>query len=260
MRYWPDMPKAQKEDTQMRPPTEADPATLRRFADLAAELGFKSDQITDWQEFPGRPNAPTEHLWSGPNLVTSGKGVLIKKRCGKPITLEFEEDQQFLFVNHLHDGRQDHGKNVTSFFVRKSIYLAFFGKPSAAHDIGQTGDPPQSVGGSPRGSGIGESNYSVNDNTNQSQRSSEHAMENYNGLLTLYQQRGARSEPDTRSITTEEGGAERVEISIDVSMQGWLEDQERERLDIVEQERLNKNDWNKNDWNKNRWNKNGSSD
>ncbi|PVH78800.1 hypothetical protein DL98DRAFT_655841 [Cadophora sp. DSE1049] len=192
----------------MKPPTEADPATLRSFADLAAELGFKSDQITDLQEFPGRPNAPTEHPRSRPALVTSGKGVHVKKRYRKQSTLEFLEDRQFLFVNHLHDERQEQGKSVTSFFVRKSVYLAFFGRPSAAYDIGQTDDPPQS-----------------------SQQSSEHVIENYNGILSLYQQRGARSEPHARSNITEEGGAERAEGSIDVSMQDWLED---------------KNDWNKN--------------
>jgi len=61
-------------------------------------------------------------------------------------------------------------------------------------------------------------------------------MENYNGILSLYQQRGARSEPRARSTITEEGGAERAEGSIDVSMQDWLEDQKRERLDIERQE------------------------
>jgi len=172
MRDWPDMPREpQKEDTQIKPPTEADSATLRNFADLAAELGFKSNQITDLQEFPGRPNALTEHPQSRLNPVTSRKGVHIKKRFRKQSTREFKEDRQFLFVNHLHNKRQEHGKTFTSFFVRKSVYLAFFGKPSAAHDIGQTGDHPQSVSGSLQGSGIDESNYLLNDNTNQSQRS-----------------------------------------------------------------------------------------
>ena len=83
MRYWPDMPREpQKEDPQMKPPTKADSATIRNFADLAAELGFKSDQITDLKQYPGRGNAPTEHPHSRSSLVTSGKGVHINKRCG----------------------------------------------------------------------------------------------------------------------------------------------------------------------------------
>ena len=85
----------------MKPPTKADSAILRNFADLAAELGFKSDQITDLKKYPGRGNAPKEHPQSRSNLVTAGKGVHISKRCGKPSTREFKEDRQFLFINHL---------------------------------------------------------------------------------------------------------------------------------------------------------------
>jgi len=55
-------------------------------------------------------------------------------------------------------------------------------------------------------------------------------MENYNSILTLYQQR-ARSKPRARSNITEEGGPERAEISINMSMQDWLEEQQRGRLD-----------------------------
>jgi hypothetical protein len=44
MRDWPDMPKEpEKEDPRMKAPTRANLATLRRFADLATELGFHSD-------------------------------------------------------------------------------------------------------------------------------------------------------------------------------------------------------------------------
>ncbi|KAH9216664.1 hypothetical protein DL95DRAFT_407399 [Leptodontidium sp. 2 PMI_412] len=48
-------------------------------------------------------------------------------------------------------------------------------------------------------------------------------------------QRGAKGEPRARSNIIEKGPAERAEGSIDVSIQDWLEDQERQRL---EQERL----------------------
>ncbi|CAG8978002.1 hypothetical protein HYALB_00000671 [Hymenoscyphus albidus] len=237
MRNWPNMPKEPgTEDPQMKTPIKADLDTLRRFADLAAELGFKSDQITNLQQHPESGNAPTEHPQSRPILVTSGKGVPVKKRCWKPSTREFKEDQQFLFINHLHDERQEQGSSVTSLFVRKSVYLAFFGKPSATHDIGQTDDPPQSVGGSPQASGIHESTFSPNDNTRQSERSTEHSGENYDGILTLYQQREARSEQSARSNITEEEATEPSEGTVDVdSMQDWLEEQERERK---EQERL----------------------
>lgn len=83
MRHWPDMPKEPEiEDPQMKAPTKADEATLGHFADLAAELGFHSDQITDLQQYSGRGDAPAEYHQSNPILVTSGKGVHVKKGAG----------------------------------------------------------------------------------------------------------------------------------------------------------------------------------
>ena len=61
-------------------------------------------------------------------------------------------------------------------------------------------------------------------------------MEYYDGILTLYQQRDARSEQRAGSNLPEERAAERAEGSIDVdSMQDCSEEQEQERR---EQERL----------------------
>jgi hypothetical protein len=67
-----------------------------------------------------------------PFLVTSGTGVPINKRCGPPQDEAYKEDRDFLFINHLHDEREARGESITSFFVKRSIYLGVFGKPTRA--------------------------------------------------------------------------------------------------------------------------------
>ncbi|ELR09839.1 hypothetical protein GMDG_04322, partial [Pseudogymnoascus destructans 20631-21] len=130
MRHFADMPKEPvKEGRMMQPAAIADRAVLRRFADLADQLGFTSTRIKHLQQYPAalaKQTPPSEH----PPLVTSGSGVGIARRCGTPLRLKFNEDRKFWFINHLHDERDQQGKGITNFFVRKQVYLAFFGWPT----------------------------------------------------------------------------------------------------------------------------------
>ncbi|ELR06586.1 hypothetical protein VC83_05451 [Pseudogymnoascus destructans] len=130
MRHFADMPKEPvKEDRVMQPAAIADRAVLRRFADLADQLGFTSPRIKHLQQYPtalAEQTPPSEH----PPLVTSGSGVGIAHRCGTPLRPKFNEDRKFWFINHLHDEREQQGNAITNFFVRKQIYLAFFGWPT----------------------------------------------------------------------------------------------------------------------------------
>ena len=130
MRHFADMPKEPvKEDRVMQPAAMADRAVLRRFADLADQLGFTSPRIKHLQQYPAalaEQAPPSEH----PPLITSGSGVGIAHRCGTPLRPKFNEDRKFWFINHLHDEREQQGKGITNFFVRKQVYLAFFGWPT----------------------------------------------------------------------------------------------------------------------------------
>jgi hypothetical protein len=54
------------------------------------------------------------------------------KRCGIPRTQDYEQDQPLLFLDNLHDYKEETGGQMTSFFIRRSVYLAFFGEPSQA--------------------------------------------------------------------------------------------------------------------------------
>ena len=50
------------------------------------------------------------------------------KRCGLPILRHHETDRKLLFIDNLH--REVERQGITSFFIRRSVYLAFFGLPA----------------------------------------------------------------------------------------------------------------------------------
>lgn len=133
MRHYSKMPKSPKSSTRkelmMRPTTHADPTALREFAELAERLGFESPEITDLKQHPTTrvPRSQTEP--PEPFLVTDGAGVEKKWRSGLPSTEQYLEDSKHLFINYLHHKNEEQGEGITSFFVRKSIYSAFFGRP-----------------------------------------------------------------------------------------------------------------------------------
>ena len=72
-----------------------------------------------------------------PLLVTSGPRVPRKQRCGLPNAQAHEEDCKFVFINNLHNESQEQGEGITSFFVLRSKYFAFFGRPKRT----SVGDP-----------------------------------------------------------------------------------------------------------------------
>ncbi|PVH72066.1 hypothetical protein DL98DRAFT_383223, partial [Cadophora sp. DSE1049] len=132
MRYYPAM-KADpvKENPVRMAPTKADPAVLRSLAELASRLGFDTPQIRELIRYPSLRTVRLDSSPSMPLHVTSGDGVAMDHRSGIPRTEAYEEDRVFLFVTQLHNEQQNWGEGITSFFVRKSVYLAFFGRPTS---------------------------------------------------------------------------------------------------------------------------------
>ena len=157
MRHYPRLPRETVgEDVVKQATAKADTAVLRRFADLASELGFDSPEITDLKRYPSSSATWEDDEQSRPLLVTTGPGLARAQRCGKPRSRAFEEDRNFLFIDHLHDERQDQSEGITSFFVRRSVYLAFFGRPTRTPSSGRGASnhsprspTPRSRGGSP---------------------------------------------------------------------------------------------------------------
>jgi Protein of unknown function (DUF3723) len=72
-----------------------------------------------------------------PLLVTSGPRVPRKQRYGLPNAQAYKEDRKFIFINNLHNESYKQGEGITSFFVLRSKYFAFFGRPKRT----SVGDP-----------------------------------------------------------------------------------------------------------------------
>ena len=132
MRHYLQMPRDLKgKELLARHTTNVDRTVLHEFADLAERLGFESAEITALKENPQMRDARNSSETSKPLLITDGAGVKKQRRCGLPSVEEYTKDSESLFINHLHNVDEEQGEGLTSFFVRKSIYLAFFGKPSS---------------------------------------------------------------------------------------------------------------------------------
>jgi len=129
MRHYLQMPREPKgKELLARLMVNTDETVLRDFADLADRLGFGSPEITALKQCPKSTVARARSERSKPLLVTDGAGEIKKRRCGLPRVEDYVEDGEFLFVNHLHNEEEEQGEGITSFFVRKSVYFAFFGR------------------------------------------------------------------------------------------------------------------------------------
>ena len=147
MRYYPYMPRDPiKEDAVKKATTRADQAVLRQLADLAYQLGFESTQIHALRQHSSSRIAGDDDPQFPPLHVTSGAGIEMRQRSGIPRTQAYKEDRYSLFINPLHDTQAYQGEGITSFFVRKSVYLAFFGRPDEASIIHSLRIPPFSSG------------------------------------------------------------------------------------------------------------------
>jgi hypothetical protein len=143
--------------------TSTNEKTLCEFGALTYRLGFESDQIRDLvQRSPDHEiarsallkarnqneyrydstafdryvetmveffNTASEVPESASLTKDQDYSDELPKRCGLPILQHHEADRELLFIDNLH-GKIEH-RGVTSFFIRRSVYLAFFGLPAS---------------------------------------------------------------------------------------------------------------------------------
>jgi hypothetical protein len=168
MRHFREMPaerKKRKKDLLAKAGCgKADEMVLHEFAALADQLGFVSEEIndltkrsSDWEiarsallkarkpdryeyddalfeahvgqiarMFSTAIPLPLEQL--SPALVSDDPDAS-GNRCGLPGEDAHKQDGKFLYMAALHTQRKEQGEGITSFFVRRSVYFAFFGKP-----------------------------------------------------------------------------------------------------------------------------------
>lgn len=102
---------------------------LYRLADLVEQLGFNSEKISNLKA------KYTSHAdrwsWSGrlkPAYVIDGSGESQKRRCACLFDLVYEQSKEFLFLDNMHNTDQSQGSSIQPVFVRRSVYLAYFGR------------------------------------------------------------------------------------------------------------------------------------
>ena len=62
-----------------------------------------------------------------PSLVCDGIGEEVKRRSGRPFRKAFEESAKFLTFDNMHMRDTDDAGELTPFFIRRDVYLSFFG-------------------------------------------------------------------------------------------------------------------------------------
>jgi len=127
MRHYLQMSRELKEKELLaRLMINTDETMLRDFADLADRLGFEFLEIIALKQCSKSTVARARSERSKSLLVTNGVDEIKKRRCELSRVENYVENDEFLFVNHLHNEKEKQSEEITSFFVRKFVYFAFF--------------------------------------------------------------------------------------------------------------------------------------
>jgi hypothetical protein len=151
-----------KEPDQPKPVVkEPDPIRLHQFADLASKLGFTSSKLQEMSSTKALEQAVHTYLLrtaeysSGgesledqvkqiqqalmtsegqtfnlqhPILTTDVYSQDLQHRCGRPFENAQKDAKKSVYIQWLYDSKETRGRYITSFFVQRSAFLAFFGE------------------------------------------------------------------------------------------------------------------------------------
>lgn len=71
---------------------------------------------------------PKKALTDQPTLIEPGSGESdLKRRCGRPYSRAFEQSARFLTLEHVHMAESIEIGGLSTFFIRRDVYLSFFG-------------------------------------------------------------------------------------------------------------------------------------
>ncbi|KUL83669.1 hypothetical protein ZTR_11069 [Talaromyces verruculosus] len=164
MRHYPKMPRDPTKPNRLAKASneKADEAVIYDMAVLAYKLGFRSTNITtlmdrspdaliaqdalltarksdryeyNADEYRGLVQRivecfskarPRQNSWTPRYLVQAAADP--KARCGLPSNEVQESDRRFLFLDHLHTAEAPVAETISTFYVRRCVYFAFFGR------------------------------------------------------------------------------------------------------------------------------------
>ena len=116
-------------ERKIRTTKDLDRSVLYGLADLAERLGFKSEKISDLKaEYSSHADGRLPSGQSKPAYVVDGRGECQERRCACPFDLAYEQSKDFLFLETMNETDKSQGSSIQSVFVRKSVYLAYFGR------------------------------------------------------------------------------------------------------------------------------------
>ena len=105
-----------------------DETMLRDFADLTDRLNFESFKIIALKQCLKSTIARARFERSKSLLVTNDVDEIKKRRCELSRVENYVKNNEFLFVNYLHNEKKKQDEEITFFFVRKFVYFLFFEK------------------------------------------------------------------------------------------------------------------------------------
>ncbi len=127
MRHYLQMSRKLKEKELLtRLMINTDETMLRDFADLTDRLDFEFLEIIALKQCSKSTIARARFERSKSLLVTNDADEIKKRRCELSRVENYVENDEFLFVNHLHNEKKKQSEKITFFFVRKFVYFAFF--------------------------------------------------------------------------------------------------------------------------------------
>ena len=116
-------------ERKIRTTKDLNRSVLYGLADLAERLGFKSEKISDLKaKYSSHAGGRSPSVQSKPVYVVDGPGECQERRCACPFDLAYEQSKEFLFLDNMHSTDKSQGSSIQSVFVRRSVYLAYFGR------------------------------------------------------------------------------------------------------------------------------------
>ena len=111
--------------------TTKDPnkSVLYGLADLAERLGFESAKIGDLKaKYSSYADVRSQSRPPKPTFAVDGPGECPERRCACPYDLAYKQSKEFLFLDNMYSIDRSQGSSIQPVFVRKSVYLAYFGR------------------------------------------------------------------------------------------------------------------------------------
>ena len=79
-----------------------------------------------------------------PTLLVDGPGEAVSRRCGRIFENAHSRTRKYLFLRSIYEPTIGEGDGISSFFVRRSVFFAFFGRPPKNSLFEQQGGNPPS--------------------------------------------------------------------------------------------------------------------